>query len=195
MKDFKTIEAYIASYPKDVRPILKRLRATIQKVIPGATESISYGMPSYSQNGAYVVHLGGFVKHVSIFPGPGPIQAFRKELAGYKTSRGTIQFPLGKPVPYALVTRIIKYSLRTNNERIAAKAQAKGIHVEFHTDGSIWAQGKLKNRTMDGLWEWYRKEGTIMRSGYFKNGKQTGTWTTYDRKGKVYKVTKIKVKK
>lgn len=64
--------------------------------------------------------------------------------------------------------------------------------IKYHTDGSVWAKGKMKDDQPDGYWEWFRKDGIIMRSGYFEKGKQVGEWTTYDKKGKVYKVTKMK---
>jgi uncharacterized protein YdhG (YjbR/CyaY superfamily) len=189
MKDFKDINSYIASYPKNVQVILKKLRTTIKKIIPAAEESIAYGIPSFSLNGIYVVHFGGFEKHVSLFPTSEPITAFKKELSKYKTGRGTIQFPLDKPIPYGLISRIIKYSLRNSVDKVRKKAATKGIHIEFHANGVIWAKGKIKDRKMEGYWEWFRKNGVLMRSGYFKKGVQTGTWTTYDAKGKPYKIT------
>lgn len=68
-------------------------------------------------------------------------------------------------------------------------------HIEYHKDGSVWANGKTANDVPAGYWEWFRKDGTKLRSGHFEKGKQVGEWTTYDRQGKVYKVTQIKPKK
>ncbi len=68
----------------------------------------------------------------------------------------------------------------------------KKAYIKYHTDGSVWAKGKMDGNMCDGYWEWFRVDGTIMRSGYFKKNKQVGTWTTYDKKGKIYKVTEMK---
>ena len=73
-----------------------------------------------------------------------------------------------------------------------AKKAATKSFVKYHTDGSFWAKGKMKDDQPDGYWEWFRKDGVIMRSGYFERGKQVDEWTTYDKKGKVYKITKMK---
>lgn len=72
------------------------------------------------------------------------------------------------------------------------KKSSKNNYIKYHTDGTIWAKGKMVGDVPDGYWEWFRKTGVIMRSGYFKKGKQVGEWTTYDGKGKVYKVTQMK---
>jgi uncharacterized protein YdhG (YjbR/CyaY superfamily) len=190
MKNYKDIDSYIASFPKKVQMTLKKLRSTIKKVIPVSEETISYGIPSFSVNDSYVAHFGGFEKHVSLFPGgAAPIEAFKKELVSYKTGRGTIQFPLDTKIPYGLISRIVKYSLKHSLDKVRQKANSKGVHVEFHPNGVIWAKGKVKDRKMEGYWEWFRKNGVILRSGYFKKGVQTGKWTTYDKAGKAYKVT------
>ena len=141
-----------------------------------------------------------YKKHISIYPVPSGNKSFEKDFASYYTSgRGTIQFPLDKPTPISLVTKIVKFRMKEKSEKenskkaTTKKGNTKGKdYVKYHNDGTIWAKGKMVNDTPEGYWEWFRKDGVIMRSGYFQKGKQTGEWTTYDKKGKVYKVTKIK---
>jgi uncharacterized protein YdhG (YjbR/CyaY superfamily) len=119
-----SVDAYIAGFPPEVRGILRRIRATIRKAAPGAEEKISWGMPAYSQDGM-LTFFAAFEKHVSIFPGPGGIEKFKKELAAYGTSKGTVRFPLGTPVPYGLIARIVKFRVKENQARAAAKRKKK----------------------------------------------------------------------
>ncbi len=109
----KTVDEYIAVASLNVKEHLERLRIAIPQVAPQAQESISYEMPVYKLNGV-LVYFGGFTKHVSLFPGPSAIEAFKDELADYKTSAGTIQFPINKPIPVTLVKKIVKFRLREN---------------------------------------------------------------------------------
>jgi len=112
MKTFKTIDAYIKTYPKGVQAILKKLRLTIRKAAPKATEAISYGIPTFKLGGKNLVHFGGFKDHVSFFPAQGGIESALKEAASYKKGKGTLQFPLDEPLPYALVTKITKFRMK-----------------------------------------------------------------------------------
>jgi uncharacterized protein YdhG (YjbR/CyaY superfamily) len=115
------VDKYIAGYPPDVQKILERLRATIRKAAPDAQESINYGVPTYTQNGN-LVHFGAAKKHIGFYPTPSAIEAFKKELSAYAGAKGSVQFPYDKPVPYALVTKIVKFRVKENR----AKAEAKG---------------------------------------------------------------------
>jgi uncharacterized protein YdhG (YjbR/CyaY superfamily) len=114
MKKYKDIDSYIASYPKDVQALLKKMRATIKKAAPKAEEKISYGIPTFTLHGN-LVHFGGFAKHIGFFPASSGVSHFKKELKGYKTSKGTIQFPLEKPLPLGLVTKIVKFRVKENS--------------------------------------------------------------------------------
>ncbi len=109
----KTVDEYIAVAAPHVKEHLERLRIAIQQVAPDAQEGISYEMPVYKLNGV-LVYFGGFTKHVSLFPGPEAIETFKEELTGYKTSAGTIQFPITKPVPVGLVKKIVKFRMKAN---------------------------------------------------------------------------------
>lgn len=114
MKTFKDVDSYIADFPKETQTLLRKIRATIRKAAPKATEKISYGMPGYYFNG-YLVYFGGFKKHVSFFPASGGIRAlFSTQLAKYKGGKGTIQFPIDKPIPFGLITKIVKFRLKEN---------------------------------------------------------------------------------
>jgi uncharacterized protein YdhG (YjbR/CyaY superfamily) len=111
-----SIDAYIAGYPKNVQVILQKLRATIKKAAPKAEEAISYGIPTFKLNGN-LVHFGGFKKHVGFFPASSGVRFFKKELSAYKTSKGTIQFPLDQPLPLGLVAKITKFRIRENMKK------------------------------------------------------------------------------
>ena len=113
MKDVNTIDDYIKSFPKDVQVILEKMRETIKKAAPEATEAISYGIPTFKLNGN-LVHFGGFKTHIGFFPAPTGIEAFKKELKIYQTGKGTLQFPLEKPIPFALIARIVKFRVKEN---------------------------------------------------------------------------------
>lgn len=117
----RDVDSYIAGFPADVRALLETLRKTIRKAAPAAEESISYMMPAYKKDGP-LVYFGGFKNHVGFFPTPSGVAAFSKELEGYTVSKGTIQFPLDKPLPTKLITQIVQFRLAENE----AKARAKG---------------------------------------------------------------------
>jgi uncharacterized protein YdhG (YjbR/CyaY superfamily) len=106
--NFKTIDEYIAAFPEDIQEILEKLRVVIKGSAPEAEEAIAYGIPTFRLNGN-LVHFAAFKDHISFFPTSSPIPAFKKELAPYKQSKGTIQFPLGKPIPFGLVKKIVKF--------------------------------------------------------------------------------------
>jgi uncharacterized protein YdhG (YjbR/CyaY superfamily) len=112
-KKFGTIDEYIKTFPPDVRKILERLRHTIRKAVPEAEEVISYQMPAFKLNGN-LVYFAAFKKHIGFFPTASGVAAFKKELSDYATSPGTVQFPLDKPIPYDLVTKIVLFRKKEN---------------------------------------------------------------------------------
>ncbi len=112
-KQSNNIDEYISGFPENVQDILEKLRRVIQKAAPEATEAISYGIPTFKLNGN-LVHFGAFKNHIGFFPTPSGIAPFKKELAPYEMSKGTIQFPLDKPIPYALVEKIVKFRVNQN---------------------------------------------------------------------------------
>ena len=113
----KNVDEYLANVPEPARSTLKRVRAVIQSVVPAeATEVISYGIPMFKYRGM-LVGYAAFKNHCSLFPtGSGVLDRFEKELKGYRTSKGTIQFPSDKPLPDALVKKIVKARVKENKE-------------------------------------------------------------------------------
>ena len=112
----ETIDAYISSYDEVVQPILKELRRVIKEEAPDATEKISYQMPTFYLNGN-LVHFAVQKNHIGFYPAPSGVAAFKEELTEYKTSKGAIQFPLTKPIPYELVRRIVRYRVEEAREK------------------------------------------------------------------------------
>ncbi len=116
----KTIDAYIAGFPRDVQVILQKIRLTIRKAAPGAEETIKYQIPTFTLNGN-LVHFAGFQKHIGFYPVPTGIEKFKKELSVYKQGKGSVQFPLDKPIPYGLIGKIVKYRVKENSLRAKRK--------------------------------------------------------------------------
>lgn len=108
----KNIDEYIADFPEDTQKVLKKVRATICKAAPKADESISYQIPTYKVGGKVLIYFAGFKKHVGVYPAPREAPEFKKELAEYKGGKGTVQFPLDRPIPYELITRIVKFKAK-----------------------------------------------------------------------------------
>ena len=105
---FETIDAYISRYDEDIQAILQEFRRVIKEAAPDATEKISYQMPTFYLNGN-LVHFAVQKNHIGFYPAPSGVAAFKEELTDYKTSKGAIQFPLTKPIPYELVRRIVRF--------------------------------------------------------------------------------------
>ena len=110
---FKTMDEYINAFPEDIQIILEKMRQTIRKAAPEAIEVISYQMPCFKFNGN-LVWFAAFKNHIGFYPTPSGIESFRKELSPYKTSKGTVQFPLDKPIPYDLVEKIVLFRVKEN---------------------------------------------------------------------------------
>lgn len=118
----KNVDEYIAAFPGATQQLLKQMRATIRKAAPDAEEVISYGMPGYKLNGV-LVYFAGYENHIGFYSTPTGNDAFTKQLAAYKTGKGSVQFPLDKPLPLALITRIVKFRAKEN--LLKAKAKKK----------------------------------------------------------------------
>ena len=116
----KNIDDYIAGFPLDVQRILQKVRATIKEAAPDAEEAISYQMPTFRLEGN-LVHFAAFKNHIGLYPTPSGTERFRKELSSYETGKGSIRFPLDKPIPYDLIAKIVKFRVRENLEKAAAR--------------------------------------------------------------------------
>jgi uncharacterized protein YdhG (YjbR/CyaY superfamily) len=110
------VDAYIASYPNDVRSLLEELRQAIRDAAPQAEELMAYGIPTYKGNGT-IVHFGGFRHHIGFYPTPPGIRAFAKELKPYKQSKGAVQFLLCDPLPLDLIKRIVEFRVHEDRAR------------------------------------------------------------------------------
>jgi len=115
-QQYQTIDEYIQSFPAELRSILEQLRQTIRAAAPEAEEAIRYQIPTFILNGN-LVHFAAFSKHIGFYPTPAGIEAFREELARYKMAKGSVQFPIDRPLPLALIRRIVKHRRHENLER------------------------------------------------------------------------------
>lgn len=109
------IDEYIETFPNEVQILLNRVRKTIKESAPDAEETMSYGVPAFKQNGNLVVYAA-FKRHIGLYPTPSGIEAFKKELRDYETSKGTIKFPFDKDIPYDLIKRIVKFRIKENQQ-------------------------------------------------------------------------------
>jgi uncharacterized protein YdhG (YjbR/CyaY superfamily) len=120
----KTIDEYIASFTPDVQEILEKIRLTIREAAPDAEETIKYQIPTFTLKGN-LVHFGAFKKHIGFYPTPTGIKEFQDELAVYKSAKGSVQFPLDEPIPFALISRVVEFRVKENLGRAAATSKKK----------------------------------------------------------------------
>lgn len=116
-----TIDAYLATIPAEAAEMVNKIRQIIQKAAPKAEEGLSYGIGGFKQNGKYFIYYSGYKKHTSIYPAPRGHEDFEEELSVYKGGKGTVQFPLDKPLPTALIRRIVLFRLKENEEKAGLK--------------------------------------------------------------------------
>src|SRR5215471_3072066 len=122
----KNIDEYIAGSPADVQRILQEIRIIIRTAAPDAEEAIKYRMPTFVLNGN-LVHFAAFEKHIGFYPTPSGIEAFKDDLSAYHNAKGSVQFPLDKPIPLRLIRKIVAFRVKESREKLAAKAKrAKG---------------------------------------------------------------------
>lgn len=120
MTQAKNIDEYIATYPKDIQDILKKIRATVKKAAPHAEETINYQIPTFTLHGN-LVHFAAFKSHIGFYPTPTGIEKFKKELSAYEGAKGSVKFPLDKPIPYSLIRKIVMFRVKENLERAELK--------------------------------------------------------------------------
>ncbi|UVI33729.1 iron chaperone [Paenibacillus spongiae] len=121
---FTSIDDYISTFPPDVQEILSKLRNVIKETAPDAEEKISYQMPTFALHGN-LVHFAAYKNHIGFYPGASGIEAFKDDLSGYKGAKGSVQFPLDKPIPYPLISRIVKYRIAENIKKAERKKKKK----------------------------------------------------------------------
>lgn len=110
------IDKYISDFPKEVQLILEQIREIIKSAAPEAQEKISYGIPTFTLKGN-LVHFAAYKNHIGFYPSPSGIEAFKNELSTYKGAKGSVQFPLDKPMPVDLIYKIVKFRVNENIER------------------------------------------------------------------------------
>lgn len=121
----QNIDDYIASFPGEVQEILTKIRQIIKETAPDAGETIKYGIPTFTLAGHNLVHFAAYKKHIGFYPTPSGIEQFKREMSAYKISKGTVQFPLDKPIPYDLIRRIVVFRVDENLAHAAAKGKQK----------------------------------------------------------------------
>lgn len=123
-KSINEVDNYINGFPEDVRKILQQVRETIRKAAPEASETISYAMPTFVLNGN-LVHFAAFKNHIGFYPVPSGIEAFKEEISVYKGAKGSVQFPIDKPMPLDLIERIVKFRVQENLQKGVKKKVLK----------------------------------------------------------------------
>ncbi|MFM2048178.1 MAG: hypothetical protein RI955_726 [Bacteroidota bacterium] len=114
MKEVNNTNEYISLFPNEAKEMMETLRHTILKAVPDAEEVISYKMPAFKIHGRILVYFAAYKNHIGFYPGAAPIAAFQEEIAKYKSAKGSVQFPIGKPIPVGLVTKMTKFRLKEN---------------------------------------------------------------------------------
>ena len=114
----KDIDEYISNFPNDVREILEKIRIVIRKAAPSAGEKIGYGIPTFTLKGN-LVHFAAFKKHVGFYPTSSGIKQFKQELSAYEGAKGSVRFPLDKPIPFGLISKIVKFRVQENLKKAA----------------------------------------------------------------------------
>lgn len=117
---YNSVDEYISQFTPEIRSILETLRKAIKESATGAEEKISYQMPAYALNGI-LVYFAAYKKHIGFYPTASAIEAFKDELSGYKQSKGTVQFPVDKPLPYDLISRMVKFKVAENLQKMSIK--------------------------------------------------------------------------
>ena len=174
--------AALKKFPKEQQLALLKTIKFAEELAPHAVRTIAWGMPTLKIGEDNLCHVMGFKQHNSLFPSSGTIASqFKKDLAKYQVSKGTIQFDLAKPFPKPLLKKLLLARISQINESYPKK---NGAFVEYYKNGGVKAKGKFKGKAMHGKWDFFRQDGSIMRSGSFTAGKQSGIWRTFTRTGR-----------
>ncbi len=120
----RNIDEYIAGFPPEVQEILEKVRLTIRKAVPDAEEAIKYLIPTYVLNGN-LLSFAGYKKHIGLYPAPAGDEKFKEELSVYRSAKSTVRFPLDQPIPYGLISRLVKFRVKEHLEKVAAKGRKK----------------------------------------------------------------------
>ena len=185
----KEVDARIAKMPEPGRSAVIKIRKVLQAALPGATEEIYYGIPSFLIDGIGVACFDVYKEHSSYFPMSGTeFPELKVALKKYERTKGSIHFDSKEGLPAPLVKKLVKARIKEINSRFPTKA---GLSKSFYDNGYLQSEGKFKNHKLHGAWKWYRKDGSLMRTGNFQNGAQSGIWRTFDRQGNLVKETRF----
>lgn len=121
-KHAASIAEYIAGFPAEVQVLLEQIRETIKEVVPDAEETISYAIPAFRVNKRSLVYFAAYKKHIGLYPAPTTVEEFKVDFAPYKTSKGTVQFPLNRPIPLELIRKVVRYLVQQNLEKAGNKS-------------------------------------------------------------------------
>lgn len=124
--NYLSIDDYIGQFPAEVQVILNKLRTVIKDSAPEAVEKISYQMPTFALHGN-LVHFAAYKNHIGFYPTPSGIEAFKQDLSDYKGAKGSVQFPLERPLPYELISKIVKFRVAENVTRAEEKLKKKKL--------------------------------------------------------------------
>lgn len=181
-------DQYLAGQPRPQRDTLRTVLDALASLLPGAEPCISYGMPAFKADGTAVAGVAGFKGHCSYFPHSGSVvPALAEHLAGFEFDRGTLRFPVDRPLGKRVLTLLVRERIRQVNESQPATGKVRALY----DNGFVQYRGSMRAGQMHGEWTWYRKDGSVMRTGRFRNGVQTDVWRTFDRDGRLVKETRF----
>lgn len=179
------VDVYFEEQPEPQRTTLLAVRSSIRRILPGAQESISYAMPTFTVDGTAVVGIAGFRQHCSYFPYAGEVlEVHADALRSYDQNKGTLRFPIDAPLPLTLLRKMLATRLELEHTPVES-----GKVRRFYANGFVQSKGAMRGAEMHGAWQWFRKDGSVMRTGHFKNGAQVGTWESWARNGQLVKST------
>jgi uncharacterized protein YdhG (YjbR/CyaY superfamily) len=179
------VDARLSKVPEPHRTTLLALRGALRKVLPHADEMLKYGMPCFVLQGIGVAGYDAFKQHCSYFPMSGSVLRKVDSLpVGTASSKGTLQFPIDRPLPIGLVRTLVAVRLAEISD------VSDGKRFDFYPDGAPKAVGGMKRGQPHGAWKWYRQDGSLMRTGQFTAGEPAGTWETWHRDGHLVKATR-----
>jgi len=183
------VDSKLDSLPEPQRSVMLKMAATIRDLVPGATECISYSLPSFKVEGGVICGIEGYKKHNSYFPFSGSVLTHLSgELANYDMTKGSLHFPLDKVLPKGILRKLIRVRLDQIEEK---SRNGSGPVLSYYDNATLQSKGKMRKGELHGSWSWWRKDGTLLRTGEFKNGTQIGIWWTYDATGRPYKKTQF----
>lgn len=180
------VDAHLKALPEPQRSTLGVVRGHLLAQLPYGEECIKYRMPAITVQGKGAAAYDGFANHCSYFPMSGTVLEKVAGIPAWATvAKGTLQFPIDRPLSAALVRRLVKVRLAEISD------VRNGKRFDFFEDGSVKAEGTMREGELHGAWRWYRRDGSLKRTGRFNNGEQIGTWETYAADGTLVTATRF----